>query len=238
MADQFGALALPHPEPGPDDVVTDPFLRYTLSFFQAFINAKASAAWAKTDKAPLQFPVKTVQAFDPTDLSFVLRELPTLYMWRQESDDDASFWLAEDILVSHEQVSVLWVMPPADEEKQKKRVQFANGIRKDLIVAIELGRDPSWVVPGDTDPQAVTYGSVFPRWAGWSRLHLSKWQRKTLIIENHEANERYPFQAFEARMTLEEVFDQDLTKYDLLDGVDQTETTEDGQVVTDHALFQ
>lgn len=241
MADTIGALALPIPVPtDDDDPVSDPFLKYALSFFQAVINAKGKAAWAAVAPGTGGLPVKKTHPYDPVDLSFIERDLPCLYMWREEGGHTE--WMAEDIAVFHSKIHALWVLPPAPEERQKKRVPFINGMLKSLTTAYEIGRDPAWVVANDPDTQAATHGSVFVRWAGVSAITSPKWKRKVFIVENAEAKERYAFQSLETVLDLEEILTEDISKYSLLQGVDVTECTdaEDGVVtgvVTDHAIF-
>ncbi len=242
MADTFGALQLPVPEPATKAESFDPFLQYSLSYFQAVVNAKATDAWQKRVKgSAVQQPIHTVHDYDPAELSFVERDLPALYMWRSKGRETE--WMASDILVAKTDISVLWIMPAIDQEKQKSRVQFVNDIHKLIASAVELGRDPSWILDGDTDPQAATYGSVYPRWAGISELTLGDWKQKLFVVVDEETKTHYTFHALDLTMHLEEVLTRDIEV--LVSGsplfpvskVDVTQTTEDGQVVTDHQIL-
>lgn len=236
--DQYGAITLPIPVPagggrvGPATSVSDPLIDYTLAYLQAVINDKAADAWASVMLGSL--PVANVRTNDPEELEFNVVDLPCLYGMRSGSAKDGPERMAADIILMRDEIHLLWVFPPARQAFQAFRSQMVAGISKTIHAAIEMGRDPSWVVRGDPDPQAATHGSNFPKYAGWSRMNFTKWSTKVIVMKG-EKSLGYP--ALHGVLEVEEIFQEDISKYDLLDGVDVTETTEDGQVITDHAIF-
>lgn len=243
MADRFGAISLPASPPAKDEALTDPLLTYALGYFKAVINANGTAAWqARIPDGSI--PVNKTHPHDPLELSFVENDLPALYMWETDGSEGTTERLAEDIFIDHRNVHVLWIMPPEPEEKQKYRVQFTNAVRKSLILAIERGRHPAWVVSGDTDPQAATRGSVFMRWAGIIAVDLSRWTKKIFIVTNEETKEKYAFHAFEATLAIQEELVEDISglassTVDVTEGlpVDDPAHPSDLDLVTDHAIF-
>lgn len=217
MAEFYGAMTLPIAEPGPDDSVSDPLIDYTLSYFKAFINAYGATAWQAV--MPNALPVTTVKPNDPEELDFNERDLPCLYMWRTGADNGKPERLAEDIWIMRDQLHVFWVFPPARQAIRALRGQFVAGMAKMLHVAIELGRDPSWVVPGDPDSSSATLGSVFPRFAKFDEMSLGKWTSKMMTIPIANGQPRnYP--AFYTTIDVVEPFERSLERYDLIGGLD------------------
>jgi hypothetical protein len=198
--DRYGAITLPiSPTTGkPDESISDPLIDISLQYFQALINHYGGEAWKKV--APGSLPVKTVEANDPEEVEFNERNLPCLFMWRAggegSGDSGASAgtdWMAEDVRVMRDKIMVFWVFPPARQAFRGFREQFEAGLSKILHVAVEMGRDPAWIVGDDPDPKAKYYGSVYPRYAGWLSMSMSRWQDKVLTISMpNGAEKRYP----------------------------------------------
>lgn len=228
---KFGAITLPIAAPVAGAAAADPFLDYALDFFKTYLNTYGLAAWQAV--APGGVPVKSVRPHDPENCVFNERELPAIYMWR--GGGERVEWMAEDYLVSKDQVRVLWVFPNATQEIQHLRDPIINGLLKALSVSFELGRDPCWVVSGDTDPQAPGSGSVFMRWAGALSLYMSKWQQKLLIINTNTEPRKYS--AIEAQLDLEEILDRDVGDFYDLTRLDQTILT-NGTMVAGQDVFQ
>jgi len=237
MPDTFGAAPLPFDPPngdaaGPDESVSDPLIDTTLAFFQAVINDAGAAAWQKV--SPGAALVANVRTNDPEEIVFNEKDLPCLYLCR--TGGDGPEWLAEDYLVSHDTLRLFWVFPPARQSFQAFRSQILNGITKALAAAVHLNRHPAWVDPGDTDPQAKTYGSVFSDRAGWIDFELGKWSSKAIRIDMANGPARtYPALQMEMRVT--EWFRQDLAKFALLAGADTKTTTSDGEIVNAHTII-
>lgn len=232
MADTYGAITLPAAAAPPGGSVTDPLLDYSLAYFQAVINAKLAAAWVTV--APGTLPVKTIKPADPEEVDFLDNDLPALYMWRTGGNPPER--LAEDIWQTHDKIHVLWILPPARQAFQRIRTQFVNGLNKDLHEAIELGRDPCWIVPNDEDVSAQTFGSVFARFAGWSSMYMGPWSAKALIIDMEGAPKR-SYYAYQTELDVTELFDQDITRFAPNSGVQTTVTNSGGVTIAERTLI-
>lgn len=225
MADTYGPITLPiDPPENQDESVSDPLLDISLEFFQAFINFYGGAAWRKVAPSNNSKPVANIFASDPEDVIFNEKDLPALYMWRVGSGGNGdggstgTDWLSEDIRLIRDQLMLFWVFPPARQRFRGFREQFEAGAAKMLHVAIEMGQDPCWVKDGDPDPLRHTYGSVFPRLAGWQSMVMSKWQDRAMKVDMGNGQTRtYP-----AMLTTIEVAEQytfDITKRAAVKGV-------------------
>lgn len=214
MADTFGAITLPAAldiTGDPDhDNASDPLLDFALLYFQAILNTKLGGLWRSI--APDQPMVRTVNANDPEEIDFNLKDLPCLYAWRAGSGDAGPDRAAEDIFFMRDQVMLFWVPQPARQAFRSFREQITAGISKALFAAIELGRDPCWVLKGDPDPLAATYGSVFPRFAGWSEMRMGKWQDRVMTVQMDEDAPPKKFPALYCVLDIVEVFQEDITK--------------------------
>lgn len=156
MPDAFGAEPIATLFPPEGEPVSDPALFRIASFLQAVLNAYKLGEWQAVH--PGKLPVQQVFTHNPEDIVFNARDLPALFIYRQSGEKFE--WLAEDYDLSHEMLRLLWVFPPAPQDKQRLRSTFVNAAVKVLMHFIELGRDPSYVMPGDTDPTAQAKGSV------------------------------------------------------------------------------
>lgn len=158
MSDQYGATHVPL---AASTAGEDPLLASVLSYFQAIGNAHAIAEW--TLVAPGQHttnnPIEVVHDCDPEQGSFNERDLPALFLWRSKTLDRAQ--LAQDVRVESSTLSLLWVPPPATQDKRSAiRQQFAAKLLKVLDVYLERNRDPAWVASGETDSNAASMGAV------------------------------------------------------------------------------
>lgn len=185
MADTYGKLALPVPVTSgvvpPVQAGGDPLVGYTADFLKAVLTAQCLTAWQQV--APTVPVVRTVKLDDPTDQDFNARDLPTLYVFRDEDiATQTTEWLACDYRYATSKIHVWWVMPNVAQATRAIRYAFLNAIDKAIDQAVERGRDPSWVVTGDTDPQAAASGSMLNRYAGWDVFERKKSRRKKLLI--------------------------------------------------------
>lgn len=241
IIDTFGAITLPIPVPQGKQPVSDLFLFYALDFFRTFLNSRGADAWGAVH--PGSLPVKVTFAHDPEQVVFNQEHLPALYMWREENASAqgggaAAEWLAEDILITNDFVRLMWVFPNAEQSIRRIREPIVNGLIKALAISFEIGRDPSWIVPGDPDPQATTYGSVFVRWAGALSVSLTKWQRKALLIRTTDNQKSY--ETIEAQLTLQEELLQDVdNRYSKLGagGLDQQLFDATGTLLTNERII-
>ena len=142
----FGASTIPLQSPATGEAVGDPALDVLLSFCKAVLNADAATAWA-TRAAGETPPVREVFAHDPVANDFVDRDLPALFMYR----DNGGTYEDEGIDLHRENstVKLRWVFPPTVQGPQASRDPIISGMSKTLAKAITQGRHASWVVADD-----------------------------------------------------------------------------------------
>jgi hypothetical protein len=166
MTDYHGAAPLPveasevesHGEETPN-AVSDPGLTILADFCRAVIRAEVGPGWSATfgtddDVCRKAYP------HDPREELLNENWLPALFCWRgsvtPKRFEDGNHGSESTILC-------FWVFPPADEELMAAMTPVINGVSKALIKALDTdfgnGRHPSYVIDGDTDPYAATYGS-------------------------------------------------------------------------------
>lgn len=229
MADTLGGLQLPVPTT--DTPVGDPLLTTLLSYFQAVLNAKASAAWGALD--PTKPCVRAVHANGPDIGTFVDRELPALFIERREIGK--AVWIGQDFRVRPCTLVMSWVYPSVAQARQQGRDPFLNVIGAVLDHAIEFeGRDPAWVVGGDTDPLAATRGSLLWKYAAVHSLTVMKTRRFPLIIREAQPEQMHAgangrvvgiYDRIEVTFSCEERLDVDPSvHYDAFAYVDVTTT--------------
>jgi hypothetical protein len=188
MADNYGAVTVPVQVPAgafpPVMAVGDPLLGYVADFIKTVMNTYCQAAWASVTTQPTAPNiVSAVFVHNPKEEVFKRQALPALYVFRDENLVDNAEFIADEYRMSHGLLKAYWVMPPAPQDTKRNRWQIINAIVKVLDEAIERGRDPSWVVPSDPNPQAATYGSLLDVWAGWTIFNLQKARRAALRID-------------------------------------------------------
>jgi len=216
MPDTYGLNELPiqpaaiGPNGLPTTAVSDRLLDVLGSFLKAFINRYGQDAWQSV--MPNALPVMNVRINDPEEVEFNEKDLPCLFVWRAGTGDKAPDNIAEDIWLMRDVVQILWVAPPARQAFLAFRGQFVSGVSKLIHVALEQGRDPSWVWPGDPDPTAAAQGSVFPRIAGLIEVNLSKWSPMAIGIPLADGDTRnYP--ALSASLDVVELYEIDITRF-------------------------
>lgn len=154
MTDVYGAVSVPL---AASTAGEDPFLTYVLSFLKAVGNAYAIAEWnvvAPALRTPNN-PIAVTFDHDPGEAVFTERDLPALFLYR--SKVTARTDVAQDIRVESGELSLLWVPPPAPQDRRRTRFQFAGKLLKVLDTYLERGRDPAWCVDGDTDTDAAPH---------------------------------------------------------------------------------
>ncbi len=230
MADRFGAISLPAtaaPAGQPDG---DPALFYIGEYLKAYINAKLTTAWQAV--APTQQPIKSVFYDSPSaGGEFNERDLPALYIFRGDTVTDQ---IAEDWNVESTNVTVQWVFSPMDQAKLSKRRPFSNAVDKAVKVAIERGRDPTYVISGDPDPKAPTFGSdVFgSAYANVVSIDHKGCKPSTLAIRMADGPSRgYPM--LEITLDLREVWEQSIEDGTAPHDEQQTTVSVEGLVVAD-----
>lgn len=178
MTDKYG-VPIPIPPLSvigsfPEQVgVSDPLLGYVADFLKTIMVAYAGDAWDSVQPGkPL---VRTIRIGEPED-GFVESWLPALYIYRSpretrelvETFED----IADDYRFEKSRLSVQWICDPQPQEIRRIRGEIVNGLRKVIDRSIARGRDPAWIVPGDTDLQAPTFGSSLSNYGGYATLEL------------------------------------------------------------------
>lgn len=169
MPDAFGAITIPQAEPD-DEEGLDPTLYRLGQYLKAALNATLGAAWQSI--APNVPVVREAFTHSPEDVDFNERDLPALYLVRQGNQGPGFEWLAEDYDLQHTKLRLLWIFPPTRQEFQRRRNDFTHSLEKAVVAAIEAGRHPAYVMPGDPDPTAAARGTVILRAAG---IHAIDW---------------------------------------------------------------
>lgn len=157
MPDTFGEIEIPLAPPAEGETVADPCLVVVLGYLKALLNANLGAAWNAV--APGKLPVNGIFAVDPKKRGFNERDLPALYITRQQPNAPPE-WMAADWYVTNDMLRLTWVFPPEPQTKQMLRGTFGNGIVKAIATAIERERDACFVLAGDPDPTAATLVTI------------------------------------------------------------------------------
>lgn len=203
----------------------DPALSIILKFLQAFLNDNALTAWQAV--APGLKVVATTWP-DKPPASFNAKNLPALFGFR--TGEPKEEWVGDGILVSTAEITALWVMPWAQQETQRRRINFRNAIGRLVNVGIERGRTPGYVVTSQTipsspdyDPIAAAQGSlVYPLLGAWSLNYIKS--KPTSFVDEMPGNDSQTFDALEMTLELREKLTIGLDKYTTLNGIDVTIT--------------
>ncbi len=202
--------------PSKTATVADPALDIVLAFIRAMFNAYAAAAW-RSVAPPTEPIVKRAFTHDPEEYDFNEDDLPALYLFRTGSSKNNED-IAEDIRVSCDSVRLFWVMPPAEQTKQAKRVPILQALGKLVDLKIDRVRDPAFVLASDPDPTKTAEGTVVIRAAGLHWLRCLKWQKTMLALKMGAGQERKAYNALECMLEFEEEITQ---RYDDLAGPSQ-----------------
>ncbi|WP_394847398.1 hypothetical protein LZC95_08025 [Pendulispora brunnea] len=216
MGDRFGLVTEPVARVSDGEAAGDPALSRLGAYLQAYMNANGSAAFSQVmPSAPL---VRAVFGHNPEDVVFSERDLPALFLWREEADAE---YVAEDYLLETSDVSLLWVFPPAPQANQRLRQSFVNATWKLANLAIEAGRTPGFVVVGDMDPRAKTEGSlIYPYLGVWSII-LRRRRRRTFVETMADSPSRR-YAALEMNIELREQHEYDLGVFAPMSATNQT----------------
>jgi hypothetical protein len=238
----WGLISVPT-QPAPDgEAQGDPALWIYLQFLKAFLQTdrQVTALWAASGMAPGAVVVNAIRAHNPGDdqsstpgLGLTTKDLPALYMWRKDEAGATTVeQIAEDWRIATSEVRLLWVFPEmANTGIQRTRATFVDALAKCIDTAIELGRTPSFVVPGDPDPLAATIGSFVHTFTEVYSLNTLQWGasrvRITTIGERGDASATVVKPALEMRFDLKENLVKDPNLWSFPAALQQTVT--DGQ---------
>lgn len=200
MANEFGGVSFPAALPGEEQAVTDPALDYTLAYLKAVLNADMGRAWGAV--CPGSKVVRHTMAEDPERCEFVDNWCPALFLWA--GDRNPLEQMADDWLVDTRPLRLLWIFRPAARQQQRLREPFINGFGKTIAMALRLGRHPSWVVDGDTDPYAATRGSVLTDQANLIDAKLLYYERADLRIQLENGGHLRPYEGIFASLRVRE----------------------------------
>ncbi len=194
---KVGALLLPAPPPGfgptrPDESNTaalDPALSVLGAFFRAILEHYCGPAWDSI--APGEPLIKTlITGHDPEDWDFTDNDSPLLALWR---DGEAMPVRLQDGNSQQSSiVNVLWIAPPADEQKLAARSPFFRAFSAALLLAYQNERDPCWIRAGDeASAPARTYGSYVWGHAGIDGWSYGGLRRVPVVIGNGDGRDRH-----------------------------------------------
>lgn len=183
MPATYGALQIPVPVADDDDPSPgDPALNILLGYWKAFLNFHGGAAWA--DLAPVESGlVKRALPNDPTERNFNDNDLPALFLWREGSGPPAVD-LSEDVRLVSDTLVMFYVLPPAQQEKQSRRLNFAaNVIPKMIDDAVERNGDAAFILnPATATERELAEGTRIMRAAGLFTLDFLTWRRLPNIV--------------------------------------------------------
>lgn len=227
MSDTYGLLTLPQASVGTPQTISlagpDPALTLLTAYCKAVTNAVCGALYNLVDKDPVRGALPTYRAFthDPREVELLETDLPALFVWRE--GDTSYRQVAAGYRMATSTVALLWVAPSDRQEKLVQRHPFGNALFKNLDRAFELGRDPSFRIVGDAEPQAATLGS-----AVWTAAQIAsvKWMSwKRLPVANQETKE--PYAGLFGTVELVERLEYGLGRYGDLNYIEGTIRTPD-----------
>jgi hypothetical protein len=198
VGDSFGAIQIPA-QPAPQIVgyspvlapqgsgvlpPGDPALGMILSFLYAWlvIDGNANVPWTAAYNLPLIKSPFSLFTHNPEEGAFSVDYLPALYLWRDDERAGKFEHAADDWYDDTSTLKLLWALPLGDQFRFKDRSLYANQFAKSVYLGIERGMTPSWVQPGDPNPQSRFYGSVLGQYLNMRRLQAGAWRRKKLKI--------------------------------------------------------
>jgi hypothetical protein len=187
--------------------VCDPAIDIVRDYIRAIFNTYAATAW-RSVAPPTEPIVKRAFSHDPQEYDFNEDDLPALYLFRTGSAKNAES-VASDIRVHADSVRMFWVLPPAPQEQQARRVPIIQALGKLVDLKIERVRDPAYVLASDPDTTKTEQGTVVIRAAGLNWLRFLQWQTIALALKvgmtpQGGAQERKVYQALECKLEFEE----------------------------------
>jgi len=229
MADFFGAQSIPiSTAVGTPIVITpspaDPLLTYLLSFLKTAANVRLGTEFGalmtpNRSPAAAESPVAFVFEHDPEQGEFNDTKLPALFMFRNADGTGTTESLTADWQISTENLTMLWVCPAATQGRVASRSKFPSKLFHLFSALIDMNRDKSWRVSGDTDTLAATEGSDLAAFAKFFQLCMVQSPRnKPLVIPIEDAPSlSYP--CWEARLQVKERLTYDVDNNATLTGL-------------------
>ena len=231
VVDQWGAVGVPaQPPPTGVPFPGDPALNYVLAFLYAWLvtDGKANAPWLAATGLPLIKSPASLLPFNPSDYTFNSSYLPALYLWRDDQKGGVFEYVADDWLIEQSTWTMLWAFPLGGQELQRNRSQYVNQFVKAVVVGIERSVTPSWVMPGDPDPQAATRGSHLGYWTNLVRLWMTGWRKTRIRIAMQNSAPAVDYPAVEMRFEVKERQNRTIQRFAPLNYLDQRTTNPSG----------
>lgn len=225
MADKYGGLVFPVPElPAPgsfpvDFAIGDVLLGYVADYVRTILTTYVEDAWKSVAPGYSKI-VKTIILNEPTT-SINEEWLPALYVYRpgRETRETVETFeqIADDYRYQIGRISLQWVMPAAPQEHRLVRNNIIDSVRKTIDAAIQIGRDPAWIVPGDTDPlgshydaKAATFGSSLSSYAGFATLELQHASPASIVRKMEPPAKDRSYESLKMSLYCEELLQRDL----------------------------
>lgn len=221
MTDLYGNLPLPIPKPREGEVAGDPSIQVIGEFLHAILNGHASELWTEVGPYGDGQPAKSLLFYNPSRYGVNEADLPALYVWREKVL--SSERIGADYYVRNSEVMAVWIPPmPKDRNESIRRDPVFNAISAIFDNVLDpLARDPSWVVPQDTDPKAQTEGSLLWNFLNAWSFDVGKSDRMKVAVEMDDQSEPMVFDAVACYCELKERNATDVTSIaDELDGVE------------------
>ena len=239
MPDTWGVLPIPTATPAAGESAGDPLLQRLLDYLVTFLktDANATIAWAAISK---DRPNVVVKAYphDPTIAWFNDNELPALFLHRSEIGRPRQ--IAQDWRIRPSTLTLRWIFQSVAQDRQRARLPYMNALVSAIDIAIERGRTPSFILPGETEAQAAYLGSLVYDHLGIYSITHGRARFELVQVEAKEAGVKplkYPSLSME--ILIEEKLGIDLTRWDPFDGGVSGQMTggEAPQIQTEDFLF-
>src|SRR5688500_15130499 len=162
MADTYGGLPFPIPAGDFGATARDPALEAICSYLTAVIQSKCSVAWAAIAPGE-KAVVASAWWTHPDHVLLNPGQLPALFVWRGRATRTR---LSDDILRAVTPLNILWLLYRQQAVKREIWAPFQVSVANVIHASLAKGRDPAWVVAGDTTANAATRGSVLIKQAG------------------------------------------------------------------------
>lgn len=161
MTDTYGAIDLPAAAGEFGQGYVDPVLSAIGGYLKAVLPVKLGSSWASV--APGEKLISHVFHVKPQEALVNASQLPGLFVWRGPFTQNRE---GDDYLLTRTQLGLMWLLWWDQPIKREKRLPFVGAVVAAIHSALARGRDPAWVVAGDTTEGAATRGSVLMQQAG------------------------------------------------------------------------
>lgn len=205
MTDTYGATDLPDDSAQFAAGYHDPVLRSIGGYLSAVLTAKLGTAWGSV--APGEQLIKHVFSVKPQEAMVSAATLPGLFVWRGAFTQQRE---ADDYLITRTQLGLMWLLWWDEPLKREKRLPFQGVVTKAIHSALTRGRDPAWVVPGDTTEGAATRGSVLVEQAGlWEPIERITGSEADVTLDPERSGNSVAYKALSLTIQIAERMTRD-----------------------------